>query len=82
MSNNRVRQVSLTRTGMPDHDRALDVTQRGFDQMGRDIADMNAATSSYSATAADWAGMAPTTKDAAITRLAAAVAGLLGTPIP
>lgn len=82
MSNNRVRQVSLTRTGLPDHDRALDVAQRGFDQMGKDINDMTASSAAYSATASDWAGTAPTTKDAAITRIAAAVAGLLGTPIP
>jgi hypothetical protein len=82
MSGGRVRQVSLTRTGLPDHDRALDVAQRGFDQMGKDINDLSASSGTYSATAANWATPAPTTKDEALTRLAAAVAGLLGTPIP
>lgn len=76
------RRVSLTRTGLPEHDKTLDAAQRGFDQMGRDIDTLSTSSGAYSATAADWSTPAPTTKDAAITRLAAAVAGLLGTPIP
>lgn len=76
------RRVSLTRTGIPDLDRALDVAQRGFDQTTKDVNGLSASSAAYSATASDWAGTAPTTKDAAITRIAAAVAGLLGTPIP
>jgi hypothetical protein len=76
------RRVSLVRTGLPDHDKTLDVAQRGFDQMGKDIDALGRSSGAYAATASDWATPAPATKDEAITRLAAAVAGLLGTPIP
>jgi hypothetical protein len=76
------RRVSLTRTGLPDHDKTLDAAQRGFDQMRQDVNALGTSSGVYAATASDWATPAPTTKDEAITRLAAAVAGLLGTPIP
>lgn len=76
------RRVSLTRTGLADHDKTLDVAQRGFDQMGNDINALSTSSGLYTATSTDWATPAPTTKDAAITRLATALAILLGGPIP
>ena len=78
----QVRRASLTRTGNADLDRALDEALRGFDQTAKDVNALSTSGGAYNATASDWAGTAPTTKDAAITRIAAAVAGLLGTPIP
>lgn len=56
--------------------------QRALDTIAADLDAMETDVETYAATATDWAAPAPTTQDAALTRLAAAVAGLLGTPVP
>lgn len=72
------RPVTLTRRGDPAHDATLDEVERGFAQLR---ADVNTGTLTGT-TAASWAGTAPTTTASAINRMAAALADLLGTPIP
>ena len=72
------RQVTLTRRGDAAHDATLDEVQRAFDQMR---ADVNGAEPLAGASSAHWANV-PASKDAAINRLASAVFGLLGAPIP
>ncbi len=78
----RARRPVLERSGRPELAPVEDAVQRLFDQQGLDAQDIDAAADGYSATASDWASPAPTTKNEAITRLAAAVAGLLAGPIP
>lgn len=78
----RARRPVLERSGRPELAPVEDAVQRLFDQQGLDSADIESDAGGYSATASDWASPAPATKNDALTRLAAAVAGLLGTPIP
>lgn len=78
----RARQAVLERTGRPEVAPVEDAAQRALDQLGLDMADIETEAGAYTATAADWASPAPTTKADALSRLATAVAGLLGTPIP
>lgn len=78
----RARQAVLERSGNPASASVEDATQRAFDQFGLDIADIETEAAAYTATSSDWASPAPTTKSDALTRIASAVATLLGTPIP
>lgn len=57
--------------------------QRVLDKMATDLDTMETDVESYTpSTAGDWADPQPTTQDEALDRLAAAVAGLLTTPVP
>ena len=78
----RARKPVLERSGRPELAPLEDATQRVLEQMHLDGADAESDASSYTATAADWASPVPTTKADALDRIATALAGLLGTPIP
>jgi len=71
--------IALVSTGRPEHTELEAAIRRALDQAHGQI---NDAESYAAAGGTVWAAPAPTTQDEAITRLAAAVAGLLGSPIP
>lgn len=59
--------------------------QRGLDGVSEDLRELEAAVfdaQAFGGSGSVWATPTPTTTQEAITRMAAAVAGLLGTPIP
>jgi len=76
-------QIDLVSTGNPDHVQLETAVRRALDQARRQTIDAATDAESYQAgSPTDWASPAPTTQDAALNRLAAAVSGLLGGPIP
>jgi selenocysteine lyase/cysteine desulfurase len=80
-----VGRYTLETTGRPELEPLERSAQRLFDQLHNDARAGESATTAASAFSADgavWASPAPTTTQEAITRLAAAVSGILGTPIP
>jgi hypothetical protein len=75
--------IDLISTGNPDHVGLETNVRRALDQARQQTADAATSVESYApASSGSWAAPAPTTQDVALDRIAAAVAGILGTPIP
>jgi hypothetical protein len=70
--------MPIQRTGKPEYRRLEDNVMSALQQRDTSIT----AASAFTADSAMWASPAPTTVQEAITRIASAVSGLLGTPIP
>jgi len=70
--------MPIQRTGKPEYRRLEDNVMSALQQRDTSIT----AASAFTADPTMWASPAPTTVQEAITRIASAVSGLLGTPIP
>lgn len=80
-----VGRYTLERTGRPELEDIESAIQRMLDQQYGDARTFEGGitdASAFGASGAVWASPVPTTTQEAITRLAAAVSGILGTPIP
>lgn len=80
-----VGRYAIETTGKPEFEGLERSVQRLVDQMYGDARDLESAAadaSAYSGSGSPWAPPRPATTQEAIARLATAVSGLLGGPIP
>lgn len=80
-----VGRYTLERSGRPELEDIESAIQRLVDQQYSDARGFEGGIADATAFGADgavWASPVPTTTQEAITRLATAVSGILGTPIP